>query len=179
MGPVLSKDLTDLLKVLAATVAVFAVGTLVLFYVLWAYATFGSGVPGLSSLPLSKRPDMFAMLADGAIFKTFAAAHVTASGIALLLTSRTIDMALLITSKAVAVVITALLGFILGRMVYLRLTANVDFAFGPLLAPALVVVGFLVLSSLLSVYNLRALGNLRFVAGAAMILVGPLLLGLL
>ena len=130
----------------------------------------------VGSLPLNAPPEMVPLLANNRIFTTLAAAHVTAAGLALLMTSRTVDMALLIASKAVAVVITALLGFIGGHMVYLQLTEGTAFTLGPLTPTAIVLVAFLVLSSFLSVQNLRLLGNLRFVIGIAMVVMGPLLL---
>ena len=58
----------------------------------------------------------------------------------------------------------------------LQLTENVALALQPL-TPVIIALGaFLVLSSLLSVQNLRRLGNLRFVAAVALVLVGPMLL---
>lgn len=172
----MSQDFTDLLKVLAATVLVFAAGTLVMLYVILLLAQYGANLPMVGSLPLNAPPEMVPMLADNRLFTTLAAAHVTAAGLALLLTFNTIDMALLIASKAVAVVITALLGFVGGHMIYLQLTEDAAFALAPLAPVAIALVMFLVLSSLLSVQNLRRLGNLRFVVGIAMIIMGPMLL---
>lgn len=172
----MSRDFTDLLKVLVATALTFAVGTLVMLYVIYLLAQYGANLPMVGSLPLSAPPEMVPMLADNRLFTTLAAAHVTAAGLALLLTSTTIDMALLITAKAVAVVITALLGFVGGHMIYLQLTENTAFALAPLTPVGMALAVFLVLSSLLSVQNLRSLGNLRFVVAIGMIIIGPLLL---
>jgi hypothetical protein len=94
----------------------------------------------------------------------------------LLLTSNTIDMALLIVSKAVTVVITALLGFVGGHMAYLQLTEGTAFALSPLTPVLIVLVGFWVLSTLLSVPTLRQLGNLRFLIAIALVLLGPMVL---
>lgn len=172
----MSKDFIDLLKVLLATALVFAVSTLVMLYVIYLFAQYGANLPMVGSLPLNAPPEMVPMLADNRLFTTLAAVHVTASGLALLINSNTIDMALLITSKAVAVVITALLGFVGGHMIYLQLTENTAFALAPLTPVAVVLVAFLVLSSVLSVYSLRQLGNLRFVVAIAMVVMGPMLL---
>ena len=172
----MSQDFIDLLKVLAATALVFAVGTLVMLYVIFLLAQYGANLPMVGSLPLAAPPEMVPMLADNRLFTTLAAAHVTAAGLALLIASNTIDMALLITSKAVAVVITAMLGFVGGHMIYLQLTENTAFALAPLAPVAIVLVGFLVLSSALSVQNLRRLGNLRFVVAIGLVVMGPLLL---
>lgn len=172
----MSQDFIDLLKVLAATALIFAVGTLVMLYVILLLATYGADLPMVGSLPLSAPPEMVPLLVDSRIFSTLAAAHVTAAGLALLVNIRTVDMALLITSKAVAVVITALLGFIGGHMVYLQLTEGTAFSLGPLTPTAIALVAFLVLSTVLSVPNLRSLGNLRFVVGIGMVVMGPLLL---
>ena len=172
----MSQDFTDLLKVLATTALIFAAGTLVMLYVILILATYGADLPMVGSLPLSAPPEMVPLLANSSLFTTLAAVHVTSAGLALLFSSRTVDMALLITSKAVAVVITALLGFIGGHMVYLQLTEKTAFSLGPLTPTFLVLLGFLVLSTILSVQNLRTLGNLRYVAGIAMIFLGPMLL---
>lgn len=172
----MSQDFTDLLKVLATTALVFAAGTLAMLYVIYLLAQYGANLPMVGSLPLNAPPELVPLLADNSLFTTLAAAHVTASGLALALTSRTIDMALLITAKAVAVVLTALLGFVGGHMIYLQLTENAAISLAPL-TPAFVALAiFLVLSSVLSLFNLRRLGNLRFVVAAGMVVMGPMLL---
>lgn len=172
----MSQDFTDLLKVLAATALVFAASTLVMLYVIYLLAQYGANLPMVGSLPLNAPPEMVPMLADNRLFTTLAAAHVTAAGLALLLTANTIDMALLITSKAVAVVITALLGFVGGHMIYLQLTEGTAFALAPLTPVGIALLAFLALSSVLSVQNLRQLGNLRFVVAIGMVVMGPMLL---
>ena len=172
----MSQDIIDLLKVLVATALVFTVSTLAMLYIIYLLAQYGADLPMIGSLPLSAPPEMLPLLADNRLLPMLAAVHVTATGLALVLASNTIDMALLITSKAVTVVITALLGFVAGHMIYLQLTENVALALQPL-TPVFIALGaFLVLSSLLSVQNLRRLGNLRFVAAVALVLAGPMLL---
>jgi hypothetical protein len=172
----MSQDTTDLLKVLAVTLLVFAGSTLVMLYGILLLAQYGANLPMVGSLPLNAPPELVPLLADSRVFSTLAAVHVTASGIALLLTSNTIDMALIIAAKAVTVVIMALLGFVGGHMIYLQLTENTPLNLNPLLPAILAMVGFLVLSTALSVPALRGLGNLRFVVGVGLIVLGPLLL---
>ena len=165
-----------MLKVLAATALVFALSTVVMLYVIYLFAQYGANLPMVGSLPLNAPPELVPMLADGRLFSTLAAVHVTATGLALLISSNTIDMALLIASKAVTVVITALLGFVGGHMIYLQLTEKTAPSLSPL-TPVFIALGaFLVLSSILSAPNLRSLGNLRFVVGLAMIVMGPMLM---
>ncbi|WP_137151786.1 hypothetical protein [Devosia sp. FKR38] len=172
----MSQDIIDLLKVLVATLLVFAASTLVMLYVIYLLSQYGADLPMIGAVPLSVPPEMVPLLAQNQILPTLAAVHVTATGLALLLTSHTIDMALLITSKAVAVVITALLGFVGGHMIYLQLSEAVAIKLAPLTPVAIALVAFLVLSSILSVPSLRQLGRMRFVAAAAAIIMGPLLL---
>ncbi|MBU1335408.1 MAG: hypothetical protein ACK4G5_12795 [Devosia sp.] len=172
----MSQDTIDLLKVLAATALVFAGGTLVMLYVIYLMAQYGADLPMVGSLPLRAPPEMVPLLADNRIFTTLAAVHVTATGLALLINSHTVDMALLITSKAVAVVIIALLGFVGGHMIYLQLTEGASLALAPLTPVLLALLGFLVLSTLLSVPSLRGLGNLRFAVAIALVVMGPMLL---
>lgn len=172
----MSQDTLDLLKVLVATALVFAISTLVMLYVIYLMAQYGGNLPMIGSLPLRAPPEMVPMLADNRIFSTLAAVHVTATGLALLISSNTIDMALLITAKAVTVLITALLGFVGGHMVYLQLNEGTSFALAPLTPAFIALAAFLVLSSFLSVPSLRQLGNLRFAVAIAGILLGPMLL---
>jgi hypothetical protein len=172
----LSQDFIDLLKVLATAALVFAAGTLAMLYVIYLLAQYGANLPMVGALPLNAPPEMVPMLAESRLFSALAAAHVTAAGLALLIASRTIDMALLIASKAVCVVIAALLGFAGGHMIYLQLTENTALAFAPLAPVLIALVAFLVLSSVLSVQTLRGLGNLRFAVAIAMVVLGPMLL---
>ena len=172
----MSQDSIDLLKVLAATALVFAAGTLVMLYVIYLLSQYGADLPMIGSLPLTAPPEMVPLLANTQLFATLAAAHVTAMGLALLLTSQTIDMALLITSKAVAVVITALIGFAGGHMIYLQLNERTALNLQALTPALIALAAFLVLSSVLSIPSLRQLGNLRFVVAIGLILIGPMLL---
>jgi hypothetical protein len=172
----MSRETTDLLKVLAVTLVVFAASTLLMLYAILLLAQYGADLPMVGSLPLNAPPELVPLLASSGVFATLAAVHVTASGVALLLSSNTIDMSLLIAAKAVCVVIMALLGFALGHMAFLQLNENTALNLNPLL-PALVgLLGFLVLSTALSVPALRRLGNLRFAVGLGLIVLGPLLL---
>lgn len=172
----MSQDTIDLLKVLVATVLVFTVSTLAMLYVIYLLAQYGADLPMIGSLPLNAPPEMLPLLAENRILPALAAVHVTATGLALVMVSSTVDMALLITSKAVTVVITALLGFVAGHMIYLQLTENVALVLAPLTPVLIALAAFLVLSTVLSVPNLRRLGNLRFVLAVALVLIGPLLL---
>lgn len=172
----MSKDTTDLLKVLAVTLLVFAGSTLVMLYAILLLSRYGANLPMVGSLPLNAPPELVPLLADSRVFSTLAAVHVTASGVALLLTSNTIDMSLLIAAKAVSVVIVALLGFVGGHMVYLQITESTPVNLNPLMPSFVALAAFFVLSSFLSVPALRALGNLRFVVGIGLIILGPLLL---
>ena len=61
-------------------------------------------------------------------------------------------------------------------MVYLQLTEGTAFSLGPLTPVFIALVAFLVLSTILSVQNLRRLGNLRFVVAVGLVVMGPLLL---
>lgn len=172
----MSQETTDLLKVLAVTLVVFAASTLLMLYAILLLAQYGANLPMVGSLPLNAPPELVPLLASSGVFATLAAVHVTASGLALLLSSNTIDMSLLIAAKAVCVVIMALLGFALGHMAYLQLNENTALNLNPLLPALIGLIGFLVLSTALSVPALRRLGNLRFVVGLGLIILGPLLL---
>ncbi|MCS6760904.1 MAG: hypothetical protein MO846_02040 [Candidatus Devosia symbiotica] len=163
----MSQDNIDLLKILAATLVTFAASTLVMLYFIYLLAQYGANLPMIGSVPL---------LVRNQILPTLAAVHVTATGLALLLNVHTIDMSLLITAKAVTVVTTALLGFIIGHMIYLQLIEGTAMNLAPLNQMFIALLGFLMLSSFLSVPCLRQLENLRFLVAAGLIMMGPLLL---
>jgi hypothetical protein len=171
-----SRDTTDLLKVLAAVLLVFATATLAMLYVIFLMAEYGANLPMVGSLPLTAPPELIPVLANNQVFATLAAVHVTATGIALLLASNTIDMALLITAKAVTVVITSLIGFAGGHMVYLQLTESTPLSMSGLTPAVIALVGYFLLSTALSAPTLRQLGHLRFAIGVALIILGPMLL---
>ncbi len=172
----MSNDTMELIKVLAAVVLIFAATTLAMLYGIALLAQYGADLPMIGSLPLALPPEMIPLLAESRLFTVLGAVHVMATGIALLLASHTIDMALLITAKAATVVITALLGFAGGHLVYLQLTENAPLAVSGLTPALVALVAFLVLSSMLSVPSLRRLGNLRFPVGVALVILGPALL---
>ncbi|SFV31170.1 hypothetical protein SAMN05216456_1254 [Devosia crocina] len=172
----MSQDTMDLLKVLAAVLVVFAGSTLVMLYVIYLLAEYGANLPMVGAVPLTAPPELIPLLAQNQVFATLAAVHVTATGIALLLMSNTIDMALLITAKAVTVVITSLIGFAGGHMIFLQLTENTALSPSGLTPAVVALAGYFLLSTALSVQALRGLGNLRFAVAIAAILLGPLLL---
>lgn len=172
----MSQDTMDLLKVLTVTVLLFAGSTLAMLYGIALFAQYGADLPMIGSLPLALPPEMIPLLAESRIFAVLGAVHVIASGFALLLTSNTVDMALLITAKAATVIITALLGFAGGHIIYLQLTENTPLALSGLTPALVALVAFLVLSSFLSVQSLRRLGNLRFPIAVALIVLGPALM---
>lgn len=172
----MSQDIIDLLKVLAVTFVVFAGSTLVMLYAILLIAQYGGNLPMVGSVPLTAPPEMIPLLAESRVFSTLAATHVTASGIALLMSSQTIDSGLLIVAKAVCVVVTALIGFAAGHMIYLQLAENAALFLSPLTPAVITLAGYLALSSVFSLGNLRRLGNLRFVVAAGLIVLGPLLL---
>lgn len=172
----MSQDTMDLLKVLAAVLVVFAGSTLVMLYVIYLLAEYGANLPMVGAVPLTAPPELIPLLAQNQVFATLAAVHVTATGIALLLMSNTIDMALLITAKAVTVVITSLIGFAGGHMIFLQLTESTALSPSGLTPAVVALAGYFLLSTALSVQALRGLGNLRFAVAIAAILLGPLLL---
>jgi len=166
----------DLLKVLAAVLVVFAASTLVMLYVIYLLAQYGANLPMVGALPLTAPPELIPLLAQNQVFSTLAAVHVTATGLALILMSNTIDMALLITAKAVTVVITSLLGFAGGHMIYLQLTENTPLTASGIAPAVIALAGYFLLSTMLSVQTLRGLGNLRFAVAVGLVLIGPMLL---
>ena len=172
----MSQDTVDLLKVMAATLVVFAASTLVMLYVIFLFAQYGANLPMVGTVPLTAPPELIPLLAESQVFSTLAAVHVTATGLSLLLMSNTIDMALLITAKAVTVVITSLIGFAGGHMIYLQLNENTPLA-ASAMAPALVALtGYFMLSTVFSVWSLRRAGQFRFVIAIGLVILGPLLL---
>lgn len=172
----MSPGTADLLKVLVAVALIFAVSTLAMLYAVLLLSRYGADLPLVGAMPTMAPPDLVPLLANGKMFATLAAVHVTATGLAMVLTSQTVDMALLITSKAAAVVITALLGFVGGQMAFLQLNDAAQLTLQPLTPAVIALAGFLALSTALSVASLRQLGNLRFLVAIVFVLLGPMLL---
>ncbi|UYO00113.1 MAG: hypothetical protein KIT02_02445 [Devosia sp.] len=172
----MSQDTMELIKVLMVTVVIFAASTLVMLYGIALLAQYGGNLPMVGSLPLAAPPELIPLLADSRLFSTLAAVHVVASGFVLVLTSHTLDTALLIVAKAAAVVITALIGFSGGHMIYLQLTESAPLRVSAITPAVIALAGFLLLSSLLSVPALRRLGALRLPVALGLILIGPLLI---
>src|SRR3546814_16468525 len=115
-----------------------------MLYVILLLAQYGANLPMVGALTLNAPPEMVPMLADNRLFTTLAAAPVTAAGLALLIASKKLDISLLITSKAVAVVITALPGFVAVHFTYPQLTDSTDFSLKPLTQHYLALPVFLV-----------------------------------
>jgi hypothetical protein len=172
----MSQDTMDLLKVLAATLIVFALSTLVMLYTIYLMAQYGANLPMIGALPLSAPPELVPVLAQNQVFATLPAVHVTATGLALLMTSNTIDMALIITAKAMTVIITSLIGFAGGHMIYLQINENTPLQTNALVPAIIALAGYFLLATVLSAPGLRRFGNLRFVIGLALIIMGPMLL---
>jgi hypothetical protein len=172
----MSKDLADLIKVMAVTLLVFAVSTLAMLYTVSLMARYASTIPVLQLIGRVGAPGIGPMLADSQIFPILLTLHVIATGIALLLVSATVDMALLITAKAATVLISALLGYAVGFMGYVQINGGGAFNLNALLPAIIALLVYLVLSTWLSMPSLRRLNHLRFPLGILAILFGPLLL---
>ena len=172
----MSQENIELIKVWVATALVFAVGTLVMLYVILLLRRYGGDLPLIGSLPVASPPGMVPLLADPRLFVVLVAAHVSASGVALMLASQTIDLALLIAAKAMTVLIVALLGCWGGQTAYEQLTDVGAISTAGLLPMAIALTAFAALSTILSMASLRALGNLRFLVAVVAILAAPMIL---
>ncbi|MDF2800020.1 MAG: hypothetical protein K0R85_2764 [Devosia sp.] len=172
----MSQENIELIKVWVATALVFAVGTLVMLYVILLLRRYGGDLPLIGSLPVASPPGMVPLLADPRLFVVLVAAHVSASGVALVLASQTIDLALLIAAKAMTVLIVALLGCWGGQTAYEQLTDGGAISTAGLLPMAIALAAFAALSTILSMASLRALGNLRFLVAVVAILAAPMIL---
>ena len=172
----MSQDSIELVKVWVARALLFAVGTLAMLYVIVLLRQYGADLPVIGDLPLASPPEMVPLLADPRLFITLVAAHVSASGIALVLASQTIDMALLIAAKAMTVLVVALLGCWGGQTAYEQFSDGAAISTAGLVPMAVALAAFAALSTVLSVASLRALGNLRFLVALAALLAAPLIL---
>jgi hypothetical protein len=172
----MTQDTIDLLKVMIVVLVLMAVASLGLFYLGDLLRTYGQGLPVIGGLPTYAPPDVVPMLVDVRSFVVLGATFLVAAGIATILTSNTIDMALLLLAKAVAVLISAHLGIFAGTWAYMRLTAGSDLALVSLNRIGIALVAFLVFSSVLRTSNLRAMGLVRYPIALILILLGPIVL---
>ena len=172
----MSQDTIDLLKAMVVIVLVFALSTLVMLYLLFAYRTFGGNLPVIGSLPSYEPPAAIPLLVDVRWLVVLGATFLTGSGLTLILTSQTMDMAMLIFAKAMTLIITAAFGIFGGIWLYMRLSAGSELSLASLNRLAIALVIFFVLASVLRLSSLRASGALRFAIAAGLILLGPIVL---
>src|SRR3546814_7246969 len=89
----MAQDTVDLVKVMVVSLLIFAVSTMVTVYLLVLFRTYAGAVPIIGSLPTLAIGTMIPALAETRLFVILAAMFLMASGISLMLTSVTIDMA--------------------------------------------------------------------------------------
>jgi hypothetical protein len=168
-------DVLDLLKVLVVCALLMAIGAIVLFGGAHLAANAQLSIDWIAAFGGIEPRSVIPVLTDLRMWTLVGAIFLAASGIALLLTSATLDMGLSLLAKAVAVLASAQLGVIGGTWVYLR------FAFGDALSldtvnrlVIVLAVGVL-FASLLSNASLRRLGWGRVAAGLGLIVAAPLI----
>ena len=172
----MSQDTIDLAKAMVATCALFAVSTLALLYLIVAYRLFGGNLPVIGSLPDYQPGAAVPMLMETRFLVQLGATLLMGSGLALILTSVTVDMAILIFAKAMTLLVTAMFGMLAGTWGYVRLTSGSELGLSGINRLAIALIVFFLLASVLRLSTFRAWGLGRFIAAIAMILLAPILL---
>jgi len=172
----MSQDTIDLIKVMVVSLLIFTVSTIVAVYLLVLFRTYAGAVPVIGKLPSLDLGAIIPALAETRLFVILGAIFVMGSGISLLMTSMTIDMAILIIAKAMTLLITAMFGVLAGLWGYVRLSQGSELALPGINRLAIALIVFFVLSSVLRSATFRSWGTMRFVAAAAMIILAPVLL---
>ena len=172
----MSQDTIDLVKVMVVSLLIFAISTIAVVYLLVLFRTYGGNVPVIGKLPSLDLGAIIPALAQTRLLVILGAVFVMASGISLVLTSVTIDMAMLIIAKAMTLLITAMFGVLAGLWGYVRLSQGTELALPGINRLAIALIVFFVLSSVLRSATFRGWGAMRFVAAAVMIVLAPVLL---
>lgn len=172
----MSQDTIDLIKVMVVSLLIFAISTIAIVYLLVVFRTYGGSVPVIGKLPSLDLGAIIPALAETRLLVILGAMFVMASGISLILTSVTIDMAMLIIAKAMTLLITAMFGVLAGLWGYVRLSQGTELALPGINRLGIALIVFFVLSSVLRNATFRGWGAMRFVAAAAMIILAPVLL---
>ena len=172
----MSQDTIDLIKVMVVSLLIFAISTIAMVYLLVLYRTFGGSVPVIGKLPSLDLGAMIPALTQTRLFVILGAMFVMGSGISLILSSVTIDMAMLIIAKAMTLLITAMFGVLGGLWAYVRLSQGNELALPGINRLAIALIVFFVLSSVLRNATFRGWGAMRIVAAVVMIILAPVLL---
>jgi hypothetical protein len=172
----MSQDTIDLVKAMLAIFIVFALSTLAMLYLLVAYRIFGGNLPVIGSLPGYQPDAAVPMLMETRFLVTLGATLLMGSGLALILTSVTLDMAILIFAKAMTLLVTAMFAMIAGHWAYMRLSSGSELALPGLNRLGIALIVFFLLASVLRLATFRAWGIGRFIAAAGMIVLAPVLM---
>lgn len=169
----MSRDTVDLIKVVLVVFALAAVAIVVVLYLGFLLRTYGAGLPVISDLPRYEPPAAIPVVVDTRLLILVGAVFLTASGLALIVASETLDMALAVLAKAVTVVIAAGFGIFAGTWAYMRLSAGTDLSLLSLNRLAIGLLLFFLFATVLSNRAMRQWGPMRFVAAAVLIALGP------
>lgn len=172
----MSQDVIDLIKAMLAIFVVFALATLAILYLLVGYRIFGGNLPVIGDLPAYQPGAAVPMLVDPRVLILLGATLVMASGLALIITSMTVDMAILIFAKAMTLLVIAMFAIIAGQWAFLRLSAGTEMGLPGINRLGIALIVFFLLASMLRLATFRAWGIGRFIAAIAMILLAPVLL---
>jgi len=172
----MSQDTIDLIKAMFAIFLAFAISTVAMLYLLVGLQLAGGNLPIVGDLPSYQPGAAVPLLMDVRNLVTLGATLVMGSGLALILTSMTVDMAILIFAKAMTLLVTAQAAIIAGHWTYLRITTGAELGLTGINLLGVALLVFFLLASVLRLGTFRAWGPYRFVASAAMILLAPILL---
>lgn len=172
----MSQDVIDLVKAMLAIFFVFALSTLAILYILVGYRLFGGNLPVIGDLPGYQAGSALPLFVDLRIPILLGATLLMASGLALIITSMTVDMSILIFAKAMTLIVTAMFAIIAGQWAFLRLSAGTEMGLGGINRLGIALIVFFLLASVLRLATFRAWGVGRFIAAIAMILLAPVLL---
>ena len=172
----MSQDTIDLVKVMVVSLLVFAISTMATVYLLVLFRSYAGSVPVIGTLPTLDIGSLLPVLVGTQLFVILGAMFLMASGITLIMTSATVDMAMLIIAKAMTLLITAMFGVLAGLWGYVRLAQGTELGLPGINRLAIALIVFFVLASVLRSATFRGWGAMRFVAAAAMIVLAPVVL---
>jgi hypothetical protein len=169
-------EVIDLLKVMLVCALLMAAGAIVLFGGAHLATNAGLSIDWIAAFGGIEPRAAVPLLSDVRMWVLVGSVFLAAAGLALLVTSATLDMGISLLSKAIAVLSAAQLGIVGGVWVYLRFAHGIAIGIEGLNRLAIVLVLAVLFSSALSNASLRRLGWGRLAAGIGMIVAAPLIL---
>lgn len=169
-------DTIDLLKVMLVGALLMAAGAICLFGLAHLAMNVGLSIDWIATFGALDPAGSAPLLADIRPLALFGSIFLAASGLALLVTSATLDMGLILLAKTIAVLTASYLGIIMGIWGYLRLAHGTQMPLEGLNRLVIVLVLAVLFAGVFSNASLRRAGWGRLALALGLIAAAPIVL---